>query len=154
AIVNRTRFGRKRVKPGLRRAEPAEARVPDGQHAATRGQSVTRAGRKGQNDSVEKYLCVARARIIGPGGHRRAGSGGQPPATGSAGVEPPGPPAAFPDMKPLTERHLAILRRHMVEIVEMHFVLASDETGERTLGADLRRALLAVPRHLFVPGAL
>lgn len=54
-------------------------------------------------------------------------------------------------MKPLTEDHLAILRRHMVELVEIHFELAGDEIGERTLGPALRRALLEVPRHLFVP---
>jgi protein-L-isoaspartate(D-aspartate) O-methyltransferase len=54
-------------------------------------------------------------------------------------------------MKPLTDEHLAILRRHMVELVEMHFDLAGDELGERVLGAALRRALIAVPRHLFVP---
>ena len=54
-------------------------------------------------------------------------------------------------MKPLTEEHLALLRRHMVELVEMHFDLAGDEIGERTLGAALRRALIEVPRHLFVP---
>lgn len=56
-------------------------------------------------------------------------------------------------MKPLTEQHLAILRRHMVEIVEMHFELASDETGGRMLDPALRRALLEVPRHVFVPAA-
>ena len=54
-------------------------------------------------------------------------------------------------MKPLTEEHLAILRRHMVELVEMHFDLAGDEIAERALGAALRRALMEVPRHLFVP---
>src|SRR6187401_2029735 len=54
-------------------------------------------------------------------------------------------------MKPLTEEHLALLRRHMVELVEMHFDLASDEIGERTLDPALRRALMEVPRHLFVP---
>jgi protein-L-isoaspartate(D-aspartate) O-methyltransferase len=54
-------------------------------------------------------------------------------------------------MKPLTEEHLAILRRHMVELVEMHFDLAGDEIGERTLDPALRRALMEVPRHLFVP---
>ena len=54
-------------------------------------------------------------------------------------------------MKPLTEEHLALLRRHMVELVEMHFELASDEIDERMLGAALRRALMEVPRHLFVP---
>lgn len=57
-------------------------------------------------------------------------------------------------MKPLTEQHLAILRRHMVEIVEMHFDLASDETGERVLDPALRRTMLEVPRHLFVPSPL
>jgi protein-L-isoaspartate(D-aspartate) O-methyltransferase len=57
-------------------------------------------------------------------------------------------------MKPMTEQHLAILRRHMVEIVEMHYDLASDEIGRDTLDASLRRALMDVPRHLFVPGAL
>ena len=54
-------------------------------------------------------------------------------------------------MKPLTEEHLAIFRRHMVEIIEMHFDLAGDELGARTLDPALRRALMEVPRHLFVP---
>lgn len=57
-------------------------------------------------------------------------------------------------MKPLTEQHLAIFRRHMVEIIDMHFELASDEIGKDTLDPDLRRALLVVPRHLFVPAQL
>jgi protein-L-isoaspartate(D-aspartate) O-methyltransferase len=57
-------------------------------------------------------------------------------------------------MKPMTEKHLAILRRHMVEIVEMHFDLASDEIGADTLDPDLRRAMLEVPRHLFVPASI
>src|SRR5436190_15132744 len=54
-------------------------------------------------------------------------------------------------MKPLTEEHLALLRRHMVELVEMHFDLAGDEIGERPLDPALRGALMEVPRHLFVP---
>ena len=54
-------------------------------------------------------------------------------------------------MKPLTEEHLALLRRHMVELVEMHFDLAGDEIADRALGAALRRALMEVPRHMFVP---
>nr|WP_207785960.1 protein-L-isoaspartate(D-aspartate) O-methyltransferase [Altererythrobacter segetis] len=54
----------------------------------------------------------------------------------------------------MTEKHLAILRRHMVEIVEMHFDLASDEIGTAMLDPALRRALLEVPRHLFVPSSL
>ena len=57
-------------------------------------------------------------------------------------------------MKPLTEQHLAIFRRHMVEIVEMHFDLASDEIGKNAPGPALRRALMDVPRHLFVPANL
>jgi protein-L-isoaspartate(D-aspartate) O-methyltransferase len=57
-------------------------------------------------------------------------------------------------MKPMTEKHLAILRRHMVEIVEMHFDLASDEIGTDTLDPEVGRALLEVPRHLFVPSSL
>ena len=54
-------------------------------------------------------------------------------------------------MKPLTEQHLAILRRHMVEIVEMNFDLLADEIGKDALDPELRRALMDVPRHLFVP---
>ena len=57
-------------------------------------------------------------------------------------------------MKPMTEKHLAILRRHMVEIIDMHFDLASDEIGKSALGTGLRQALLDVPRHLFVPQQL
>jgi protein-L-isoaspartate(D-aspartate) O-methyltransferase len=53
-------------------------------------------------------------------------------------------------MKPLTEQHLAIFRRHMVEIVDMHFDLASEEIGREALSPGVRRALLDVPRHLFV----
>jgi protein-L-isoaspartate(D-aspartate) O-methyltransferase len=34
-------------------------------------------------------------------------------------------------MKPLTEQHLAIFRRHMVELVDIHFDLASEESGGR-----------------------
>jgi len=57
-------------------------------------------------------------------------------------------------MKPMTEAHLAILRRHMVEVIDMHFDLASDEIGRNSLASDLRRALFDVPRHLFVPAQL
>ena len=57
-------------------------------------------------------------------------------------------------MKPMSEKHLAILRRHMVEIIEMHFDLSSDEIGCDTLDPALRRALLEMPRHLFVPSSL
>ena len=57
-------------------------------------------------------------------------------------------------MKPMTEAHLSILRRHMVEVVDMHFDLAEEEIGRDSLSASLRQALLEVPRHLFVPGQL
>ena len=57
-------------------------------------------------------------------------------------------------MKPLTEQHLAMFRRHMVEIIDMHFDLASDELGTDVIDPDLRRALMDVPRHLFVPANL
>ena len=57
-------------------------------------------------------------------------------------------------MKPMTEQHLAILRRHMVEIIDMHFDLAGEEIGRDTLDPGVRRAVADVPRHLFVPEAL
>lgn len=57
-------------------------------------------------------------------------------------------------MKPMTEKHLAVLRRHMVEIIDMHVELASEELGFEELSPRLRHALLEVPRHLFVPQPL
>ncbi|HEX8365997.1 MAG TPA: protein-L-isoaspartate(D-aspartate) O-methyltransferase [Allosphingosinicella sp.] len=57
-------------------------------------------------------------------------------------------------MKPMTDQHLAILRRHMVEVVGMHFDLASEEIGRDEPDPTLQRALLRVPRHLFVPAQL
>ena len=57
-------------------------------------------------------------------------------------------------MKPMTEAHLAILRRHMVEVIDLHFDLAEEEIGRSGLSSSLRRALLKVPRHGFVPAPL
>jgi len=57
-------------------------------------------------------------------------------------------------MKPMGEQHLALLRRHMVEIVDMHFDLAAEELGKDEVDPRLRAALLRVPRHLFVPHQL
>ena len=57
-------------------------------------------------------------------------------------------------MKPMTEAHLAILRRHMVEVIDMHFDLAEEEIGRDAPSNPLRQALLKVPRHLFVPAQL
>ncbi len=57
-------------------------------------------------------------------------------------------------MKPMTDHHLALFRRHMVEIIDMHFDLNSDEIGREKLDGHLRAALMGVPRHLFVPHSL
>ncbi len=57
-------------------------------------------------------------------------------------------------MKPMTEQHLALFRRHMVEIIDMHFDLAGEEIGKDAPDPPLRRALIDVPRHLFVPETL
>ena len=57
-------------------------------------------------------------------------------------------------MKPMTEEHLAILRRHMVEVIALHFDLASDEIGKDKLDSRVAAAMLRVPRHLFVPAPL
>ena len=57
-------------------------------------------------------------------------------------------------MKPMTEAHLAILRRHMVEVIDMHFDLAENEIGRASLSPGLRQPLLKVLRHLFVPQQL
>lgn len=57
-------------------------------------------------------------------------------------------------MKPMTEQHLALYRRHMVEIIDMHFDLSGGEIGRDEVDPALRRALMDVPRHLFVPQSL
>ena len=57
-------------------------------------------------------------------------------------------------MKSLTEAHLATLRRHMVEVIEIEYDLTAQETGLRSLDFRLRDALLATPRHRFVPEQL
>jgi len=57
-------------------------------------------------------------------------------------------------MKPMNESHLAILRRHMVEMIAIHADLASDETGKAVLDERVMAAMRKVPRHLFVPEPL
>jgi protein-L-isoaspartate(D-aspartate) O-methyltransferase len=54
-------------------------------------------------------------------------------------------------MKPLTEEHLAIFRRHMVDVIDIEFDLLSEEIGRERLGPSVRDAFLKVRRHLFVP---
>ncbi len=57
-------------------------------------------------------------------------------------------------MKPMNEQHLAIFRRHMVEVVDIHFDLSGEEIGKDELDSRVRAAMMRVPRHLFVPAQL
>jgi protein-L-isoaspartate(D-aspartate) O-methyltransferase len=51
-------------------------------------------------------------------------------------------------MKP---EHLAILRRHMVEVIGIYVDLASSELGRSTLDERVMTVMARVPRHAFVP---
>jgi protein-L-isoaspartate(D-aspartate) O-methyltransferase len=57
-------------------------------------------------------------------------------------------------MKPMTEDHLAILRRHMVELIAIHVDLSSEELGRDRISDRVLQAMLRIPRHLFVPSPL
>jgi protein-L-isoaspartate(D-aspartate) O-methyltransferase len=57
-------------------------------------------------------------------------------------------------MKAMNESHLAILRRHMVEVIAIHVDLASREIGKGALDERVMAAMRKVPRHLFVPAPL
>ncbi|AUX77746.1 protein-L-isoaspartate(D-aspartate) O-methyltransferase [Sinorhizobium fredii] len=54
-------------------------------------------------------------------------------------------------MKPMNEEHLAVLRRHMVEVIAIYVDLACEELGKSVLDERVMAAMLRVPRHLFVP---
>lgn len=54
----------------------------------------------------------------------------------------------------MKEQHLAILRRHMVEVIEIYVELAADELGKSELSPRVMEAMAKVPRHLFVPPPL
>jgi protein-L-isoaspartate(D-aspartate) O-methyltransferase len=54
----------------------------------------------------------------------------------------------------MAERHFAIMRRHMVDVIGIHMDLMSDELGADHLDERLVEALTAVPRHRFVPAPL
>jgi protein-L-isoaspartate(D-aspartate) O-methyltransferase len=56
-----------------------------------------------------------------------------------------------PLMKPMNEKHLAVLRRHMVEMIEIHADLASDELDKATVDERVLDVMRRVPRHIFVP---
>ena len=54
-------------------------------------------------------------------------------------------------MKPMNAGHLAVLRRHMVELIEIEADLMEEELGKAALDERVLAAMLRVPRHLFVP---
>ena len=54
----------------------------------------------------------------------------------------------------MKEEHLAILRRHMVEVIGIYADLAADELGKSTLDERVLAAMARVPRHAFVPAPL
>ena len=57
-------------------------------------------------------------------------------------------------MKPMTEEHFAVLRRHMVEVIAIHTDLSSNELGRAVLDERVLAAMRQVPRHRFVPDAV
>src|SRR5215216_3046659 len=54
-------------------------------------------------------------------------------------------------MKALTEKHLAIFRRHMVDVIGIHAELSSGEIGRSELDERVLAVMRDVPRHMFVP---
>src|ERR1700733_5037119 len=57
-------------------------------------------------------------------------------------------------MKPMNDKHLATLRRPMVELVEIRVELFSDELGQEVLSEWVLVAMHRVPRPFFVPSSL
>src|SRR5215204_4265747 len=57
-------------------------------------------------------------------------------------------------MKALTDKHLAIFRRHMVDVIGIHAELSSEELGKSGLDNRVLAVMREVPRHLFVPAAV
>src|SRR5215216_7608095 len=53
-------------------------------------------------------------------------------------------------MRALEEKHFAVLRRHMAEMIAIHVDLASDELGKAALDERVMAAMGKVPRHRFV----
>lgn len=54
----------------------------------------------------------------------------------------------------MQEKHFAILRRHMVEVIGITTELASEELGKDTLDERVMAAMGRVPRHMFAPPEL
>jgi protein-L-isoaspartate(D-aspartate) O-methyltransferase len=57
-------------------------------------------------------------------------------------------------MKPMTDEHLTILRRHMVEVIAIQVDLMTEELGKPVLNERVMAAMRRVRRHLFVPPQL
>ena len=57
-------------------------------------------------------------------------------------------------MRQMSEAHLAVLRRHMVEVIAIHAELAEEELGKAALDPRVLAAMADVPRHRFVPAPL
>lgn len=57
-------------------------------------------------------------------------------------------------MKPMTDQHLAILRRHMVELIAIYADLMSEEIGKAAFDPRILGAMQHIPRHRFVPAEL
>jgi protein-L-isoaspartate(D-aspartate) O-methyltransferase len=57
-------------------------------------------------------------------------------------------------MKPMSESHLAILRRQMVEVIGIHADRMEEELGRGAISERVMAAMLRLPRHLFVPTPL
>ena len=54
----------------------------------------------------------------------------------------------------MKEKHFAILRRHMVEVIGIVAELASDELGKDAVDERVMAAMGRVPRHIFAPPEL
>jgi protein-L-isoaspartate(D-aspartate) O-methyltransferase len=54
----------------------------------------------------------------------------------------------------MEERHFAILRRHMVEVIEIYVELARENLGKMALDERVLATMGKVPRHAFVPAPL
>jgi protein-L-isoaspartate(D-aspartate) O-methyltransferase len=57
-------------------------------------------------------------------------------------------------MKPMTDKHLAILRRHMVDVIGIHADLLEEELGKAAFDEPILTAMSRIPRHMFVPEPL
>ena len=57
-------------------------------------------------------------------------------------------------MKALREEHLAVFRRHMVDVIAIHADLSSEERGAAVLDSRVLEVMREVPRHRFVPAPL